>query len=125
MRVLDDARFCELFAAGSRAEVPIVGKLSLGGEAVRVSGQVDRLAVTKTAVLIGDFKTDRMPPRRIEDVPPSYVRQLAHYRAVLMRLYPDRAVRAALVWTEAPDLMELSAESLERALGDHVAARAP
>jgi ATP-dependent helicase/nuclease subunit A len=125
MRVLDDARFCELFAAGSRAEVPIVGKLSLGGEAVRVSGQVDRLAVTKTAVLIGDFKTDRMPPRRIEEVPPSYVRQLAHYRAVLMRLYPDRAVRAALVWTEAPDLMELSAELLERVLGDHVAARAP
>ena len=33
--------------------------------------------------------------------------------------------RAALIWTEAPDLMELSPTVLERALADHVAARAP
>ena len=37
----------ELFAPGSRAEVPIVGRLVLGGETIRVSGQVDRLAVTQ------------------------------------------------------------------------------
>jgi ATP-dependent helicase/nuclease subunit A len=125
MRVLDDAGFHELFASGSRAEVPIVGMIDLGGEMVTIAGQVDRLSVTQGAVLIGDFKTNRPPPRRIEEVPPSYVRQLAHYRAVLMKLYPDRPVRAALIWTEAPDLMELSAEVLERALADHVAARVP
>ncbi len=32
MRVLDDPRFCELFAAGSRAEVPIVGRVSVNGK---------------------------------------------------------------------------------------------
>jgi ATP-dependent helicase/nuclease subunit A len=125
IRVLDDAHFRELFASGSRAEVPIIGKLRLGSETVLISGQVDRLSVTQGAVLIGDFKTNRPPPRRIEEVPPSYVRQLALYRALLMKLYPDRPVRAALIWTEAPDLMELSAEVLERALAHHVAARAP
>ena len=125
MRVLGDARFGELFAPASRAEVPIVGKLTLGSESVFVSGQVDRLSVTETVVLIGDFKTNRPPPRRIEEVPSSYVRQLALYRAVLTRLYPDRPVRAALIWTEVPDLMELSAEALEGALSNHVAARAP
>jgi ATP-dependent helicase/nuclease subunit A len=114
--VLDDPRFNELYGAQSRAEVPIVGRLQIGGTTVRVSGQVDRLAVTQASVLIGDFKTDRRPPRRIEDVAPSHVKQLAQYRAVLQKLYPDRPVRAALIWTEVPELMELSGEVLDAAL---------
>jgi ATP-dependent helicase/nuclease subunit A len=116
MLVLDDRRFYELYGPGSRAEVPIVGKIMAGGGTVPVSGQVDRLVVTQAAVLIADFKTDRPAPRRIEEVPPAYVRQLALYRAVLQKLYPDRSVRAALIWTEVPDLMELSAEALDAAL---------
>ena len=102
MHVLEDARFAELFAPGSRAEVPIIGKLTVDGDKVRVSGQIDRLAVTQAAVLIADFKTNRPAPRRIEDVPQSYVRQLALYRAVLAKLYPDKPLRAALIWTEVP-----------------------
>jgi len=115
--------FAALFDAGSRAEVPIVGRLNIGGEIIRVAGQVDRLAVTQGSVLIADFKTNRPAPRRIEDVPPAYVRQLALYRAVLMKLYPEKSVRAALVWTEVPDLMELSAEALDAALAQVTSAR--
>ncbi|MFA6265920.1 MAG: double-strand break repair helicase AddA [Pseudolabrys sp.] len=111
MRVLDDARFGELFGPGSRAEVPIVGKLTVGGEEIRVSGQVDRLVVTKDWVLIADYKTNRPAPRTQAEVPPQYVRQLALYRAVLAKLYPGRGIRCALIWTEVPDLMELSADS--------------
>ena len=88
-----------------------------------VSGQVDRLTVTKTYILIGDFKTNRPPPRALDDVPPQYVRQLALYRAVLAKLYPDRPIRAALIWTEVPDLMELSAEALDSALARVTSAR--
>jgi ATP-dependent helicase/nuclease subunit A len=123
--VLDDERFRELFATGSRAEVPIVGQLTFGRRTVSVSGQVDRLSVTPAGVLIGDFKTSRPPPRRIEQVPRSYVRQLAAYRGVLKKLYPDMPIRCALVWTEAPDLMEFSSAVLDQALADHVAAIAP
>ncbi len=47
---------------------------------------------------------------------PAYVRQLALYRAVLRQLYPTRIVRAALLWTEAPELMEISASALDAAL---------
>ena len=108
--LVENKDFSELFTPGSRAEVPIVGKLS---EGVLVSGQVDRLSVNKDQVLIADFKTTRMPPRRIEEVPVAYVEQLAAYRAVLQKLYPDRPVRAALIWTEVPDLMELSADLLD------------
>jgi len=123
MLVLEDARFYELYGPGSRAEVPIVGRLILGGKTVRVSGQIDRLAVTQGSVLIGDFKTNRPPPRRIEEVPPAYVTQLALYRAVLTKLYPDKLVRAALIWTEVPDLMEFSGEVLDAALARITSAR--
>lgn len=112
--VLSDKRFSALFASGSRAEVPIVGDLPQG----RVSGQIDRLAVTQDAVLIADFKTNRPAPRKIETVPKNYIRQLALYRAVLARLYPDRPIRAALVWTEVPDLMEIPPGALDAALAE-------
>jgi ATP-dependent helicase/nuclease subunit A len=116
MLVLEHPHFSELFAPGSRAEVPIVGRLILGSETVRVSGQVDRLAVTQSSVLIADFKSDRDVPSRIEAIRPKYGEQLALYRAVLKKLYPDKLVCAALVWTEVPDLMELSAQALDAAL---------
>jgi ATP-dependent helicase/nuclease subunit A len=115
-RVLADPRFGDLFGAGSRAEVPIVGRIATGGRTIAVSGQVDRLAVTPGGVLIADYKTNRPAPRRPEEVPAAYVRQLALYRAVLSRIYPNRPVRAALIWTEVPDLMEISAQMLDRAL---------
>jgi ATP-dependent helicase/nuclease subunit A len=117
MALLDDPVFAPLFAAGTRAEIPIVGRIARAGKAaLLVSGQVDRLAVTPNAVLIADYKTDRPAPRRLEDVPRSYVTQLALYRAVLRRLYPDREVRAALVWTDVPELIELPGAALDAAL---------
>jgi ATP-dependent helicase/nuclease subunit A len=58
--LIADPRFGELFAAGSRAEVPIVGRLN-GGMLV-VSGLVDRLAVMAESVLIADYKTNRPAP---------------------------------------------------------------
>ena len=108
--VLDDARFSQLFLPGSRAEIPIIGRLQ--GGTLAVSGQVDRLAVTNDSVLIADYKTGRAVPRRLE----AYVTQLALYRAVLAQLYPDKPIRAALVWTDVPDLMEVSAAALDAAL---------
>jgi ATP-dependent helicase/nuclease subunit A len=115
MTVLGDKRFAPLFAPGSRAEVSIAGKVMRNGELQSVAGYVDRLAVTEAEVLIGDYKTNRPPPRRIADVPPSYIRQLALYRAVLQKIYPTKMVRAALIWTETPDLMELSQDVLDDA----------
>ena len=116
LRMLDDERFHELFAGASRAELPIVGRFPHGGRMLAVSGQVDRLAVTGDAVLIGDFKTNRPAPSRLDDVPPAYICQLALYRGALLQLYPGKAIRAALIWTEIPDLMEIPAARMEAAL---------
>ncbi len=112
--MLADQRFAALFAPGSRAEVPIVGRI---GER-RVTGVVDRLVVTPDEILIADYKTNRPAPRSLAETQEhyqGYVKQLALYRAVLMRLYPGRPVRAALVWTDIPDLAEIPAEALDAA----------
>jgi ATP-dependent helicase/nuclease subunit A len=114
LALLHDNRFAELFLPGSRAEVPIVGRLSPPGRPqLAVSGQVDRLAVTDAAVLIADYKTNRPAPAKPPD---AYVTQLALYRAVLAELYPDKTIRAALIWTDTPDLIEISASAMDSEL---------
>src|SRR5438105_4373446 len=81
-----------------------------------VSGQIDRLVVTPGEVLIVDYKTNHAPPRTVVEAPRTYVRQLALYRAVLRKLYPRLPVRAALLWTETPELMEIYAPALDAQL---------
>jgi len=113
--MLNDPRFAALFAPGSRAEVPIVGRIGKD----TVTGVVDRLVVAPDAILIADYKTNRPAPRSFAETQEryqSYVKQLALYRAVLMRLYPGRPVRAALMWTDIPALAEIPAEALDEAL---------
>jgi ATP-dependent helicase/nuclease subunit A len=117
MAVLDEPRFAPVFASGSRAEVSIVGRLAREGEPpILVSGQIDRLVVTDNEVLIVDFKTNQAPPAAATEAPIAYVRQLALYRAVLRQLYPQRTVRAALLWTETTEFMEISASALDAEL---------
>lgn len=118
--ILSGERFAPLFAAGSRAEVPIVGRIVRPGRApLLISGQVDRLAVAPTSVLVADYKTNHAPPRSLEEALagfPDYVLQLALYRAVLQSIYPNHAVAAGLIWTEIPALMEIPGHALEAAL---------
>jgi ATP-dependent helicase/nuclease subunit A len=117
LALLADSRFAAVFAHGSRAEVSIIGRLEQTGRPPALaSGQIDRLVVTPAEVLIVDFKTNHAPPGTAAEAPRGYVRQLALYRAVLGKLYPQRAVRAALLWTETPELMEVSAPALDAEL---------
>ena len=113
LRVIEDSVFAPLFAPGSRAEVRVVGEIA-GRHGIEVlSGQVDRLVVTADAVMIVDYKTNRPPPQLEADVPPLYLRQMAAYRAALARVYPDRPVACALLWTDGPRLMPLSSWLLD------------
>jgi ATP-dependent helicase/nuclease subunit A len=119
LTILNDLIFAELFAPGSRAEVPIVGRIARFGAApLAVSGQVDRLAVTRDAVLIADYKTDRAPAGRLAEVPKDYVGQLAAYRAVLGRVYPEKTIRAALIFTEGPNVVEVPGAVMEASLAE-------
>jgi ATP-dependent helicase/nuclease subunit A len=117
LALIADPRFAPVFAPGSRAEVSIVGRLERPHRpAAPVSGQIDRLVVTDSEVLIVDFKTNHAPPKQEAEAPRGYVRQLALYRAVLGKLYPQRPVRTALLWTETAEFMEISAPALDAEL---------
>ena len=72
--------------------------------------------MTPSEVLIVDYKTNHAPPDHAAEAPPAYIRQLALYRAVLAKLYPQLTIRAALLWTEMPELMEISAPALDAQL---------
>lgn len=114
--VLDDHRFAPVFGPGSRAEVALSGGAPELPPGVAISGRIDRLVITPERVLVIDYKTNRPAPDRIEDADPAYVLQLAVYVAVLRRLYPDRPVEAALVWTDGPKLMPVPQVLMDTAL---------
>ncbi len=77
---------------------------------------MDRLIATEGAVFVVDYKTDSLVQTGLDDVPPAYIAQLALYRAVLMRIYPGKKVRAALIFTAGPLLLEIPASTLDAAL---------
>ena len=106
--VLNDPDFAPIFGPGSRAEVPLIGKV-LGQV---ISAQLDRLLITQTEVLVVDFKTNRPPPRKPSEVADVYLRQMAAYRMALREIYPDKKIKCALLWTVGPHLMPLEVEQL-------------
>jgi ATP-dependent helicase/nuclease subunit A len=112
LAVLETPEFAPLWGPQAQAEVPVV--CLINGRAL--SGQMDRIVVTDERVLIVDYKTIRPPPESEDAVAPIYLRQLASYRAALERIYPDRPVACAILWTEAPRLMPISPALLERHL---------
>ena len=109
LAVLRHPEFAAIFGAGSRAEVPVVGK---AGKKI-LSGQMDRVLVTDKEVLIIDYKTNRPPPQQAKDVPVIYLKQMAAYRSVIQNIYPQHVIKCALLWTDGPNLMPLSENLLD------------
>ncbi|HEX2150384.1 MAG TPA: 3'-5' exonuclease, partial [Stellaceae bacterium] len=116
MTVLTDPDLAELWGPASQAEVPVVGLIpgDAPGASHALSGQIDRVVVTRTRVLVVDFKTMRPVPARDDEVPAIYLHQLAMYRAALARIYRDRPIECALLWTDGPLLMPISPALLDR-----------
>ncbi|QIQ86264.1 double-strand break repair helicase AddA [Erythrobacter sp.] len=117
LRVLDEPDFAAIFSARALAEVPLAA--TIGG--IVVAGTADRLLVEEARVTVVDFKTTRRPPERLEEVPEATLRQMAAYVAALEAIYPGRAVRAGVLYTHAPLLIDLPGETLapfKHALGE-------
>ena len=104
LAVLNHPEFAAIFGPNSRAEVPITGLLPDGR---LISGQIDRLLVTPGEIYIIDYKTNRPPPTDPADIPAIYRRQIKAYADTLRAIYPDRTIKAALLWTDGPNLMPL------------------
>ena len=107
LRVLETPELAPLFGPGSRAEVPLAGLVETAMGPKAITGQVDRLLIKRDAISLVDFKSQRPAPAEPEDVPIFYLKQMAAYRALLQRIYPGRAIRSYLLWTDGPRLMQL------------------
>jgi ATP-dependent helicase/nuclease subunit A len=103
LRVLNDEKLGHIFSEAGRAEVPITG--TINGKTT--SGQVDRLLVIDHEIIIVDYKTHRVPPANIQEVPTIYLHQLATYKEILQRIYPHHTIRCILLWTQTLDIMEI------------------
>ncbi|HEX2760236.1 MAG TPA: double-strand break repair helicase AddA [Rhizomicrobium sp.] len=108
LRVLDHPQFGPVFGPGSRAEVSIHAARPDLGLKAPIVGRLDRLAVSDDQVLILDFKTNRPPPVRAEDVSPVYLDQMALYRAAAELVFPNRRIVCGLLFTDGPRLLQLS-----------------
>lgn len=104
------------FSENSRAEISIMGTLRLGRKDYAVSGRIDRLAVEGDRVILIDYKTNRVPPVREDQVSSAHIAQLAIYKSILQPLYPGKSFTCALVYTENASFLTLSDEALSAAL---------
>jgi ATP-dependent helicase/nuclease subunit A len=115
LRVRRDLLLAHVFAPGSYGEVPLRGLVDWQGEKVDLAARLDRVIVGERDVMIVEFKTDRVVPKADSSIPRSYVTQLALYRAAVARLFEDRAVNCAILWTAEPRLTVLPTRLLEAA----------
>ncbi len=116
LAVLRNPEFNPLFTRESRAEVAIAAEVPRkngAGPALRLTGKIDRLAVHDDSVLIVDYKTNRPPPRDPARVAEAYLLQLAAYRLAVQRIFPRKRVRAAILWTDGPRIMEIADKVLD------------
>lgn len=113
--LLDEARevltapaLADVFDLPEGAEVLAEMRLAVpwfGG--VPLSGQIDRLVITKDAVTAIDYKSNRDVPARPEDVPLGILRQMAAYRAALGQIWPGLRTEVAVLWTATRQVMVL------------------
>lgn len=108
LNVLHHETFGHLFTANAKAEVPVVGEVLIDGEHYAVRGQIDRLLVEKDRVLIVDYKTNRPPVLDAKKIPTAYRYQLRAYAALMEKIYPDKKIETAILWTSIPYLLPVS-----------------
>ncbi|HRY06927.1 MAG TPA: PD-(D/E)XK nuclease family protein, partial [Hyphomicrobiaceae bacterium] len=124
LAILTSPEFAPLFGPQSQAEVAIAAEIPRPdgrGPALKLNGQIDRLAVEADTVYVIDYKTNRPPPREASQVADAYLLQLAAYRLALAQMFPQKAMKGAILWTDGPRLMEISDATLityERKLWD-------
>ena len=116
LAVLRDPAFAPLFGPLSRAEVAIVADIAHPqgrGPALRLAGKIDRLVQDGKSVMIVDYKTNRPPPKDEAQVAEAYLLQLAAYRLAVQQIFRAAHVRAAILWTGGPRIMEISTAALD------------
>ncbi len=93
----------DLFSPLSQPEVPIIGEV----DGKIISAKVDRLVICNDKIMIVDYKTNRPAAKSIAEVPEIYINQLAFYKKLLQKIYPDKIVETYLLWTNTCNMMKV------------------
>jgi ATP-dependent helicase/nuclease subunit A len=101
--VLSDARFAAMFGPRSLGEAPLAATLPDGRV---IAGTADRLLVEDGQVSVLDFKTGRVPDGEAQ-IPAAHRAQMKAYAEALRVIFPGRHIRAALLYTSGPKLIEV------------------
>jgi ATP-dependent helicase/nuclease subunit A len=98
--ILRNPEFGFIFKNKSYSEVELA---YIDGEEAKTA-RIDRLVFAPDAIWIIDYKSDASVP---DAAPEKYLGQIALYRSLVAKIYPDKKIRAAILWTSAPKLMEI------------------
>ncbi len=110
INIIENEEFAPIFSKNSIAEMPFHGLIEekVNGELFAVTGIIDRIVITKNNIYIIDYKTNRIPPKNIADIPSQYIKQMQMYKETLKKIYPKRTIKTALLWTSVPKLTILN-----------------
>jgi ATP-dependent helicase/nuclease subunit A len=110
-RVLQHPDLARLFGPDTLAEAAVTAPW---GDRM-LAGTIDRLIIAPDHVLIVDYKSNAVIPDRPEATPEGILRQLGAYAHMLARIYPDRRIETAVLWTKIPSLMRIDPEIVRHA----------
>ncbi|WP_308917074.1 double-strand break repair helicase AddA [Jannaschia sp. LMIT008] len=95
----------DLYGPGSLAEAPFVLPPANGRPGLR--GTMDRVVPGADDVLVVDYKSNRVVPGDVDDLPDGILRQMGAYGAAAAAIWPGRRIRCAVLWTATNALMEV------------------
>ena len=110
LKVINFPCLSEIFSENAFVEVPLNGTLKENGIDREVRARVDRLVVSDKEVIITDFKTDKRPPKKFDDIEERYQKQMNLYYKLIKKIYPKHIIRPMLIWTEGPKIIEFPEE---------------
>jgi len=113
--VLNAPALAQFFASDALNEVPVTADLPDIG---RIYGIIDKLLITPQKVTAIDFKSNRVIPQTVEQVPEGLLRQMGAYAAALAQIYPDHEIETGLIWTAGAHYMPLPHDLVTQALGN-------
>lgn len=96
-----------LFSHNAKAEVPIIGKIN----GKTISGRIDRLIIKDDEIIVVDYKTTINIPNNISQINKSSLRQLDIYQQIIANIYPNKKVKACIVWTSNASTMFVDSKS--------------
>ncbi len=86
--------FSDIFGENSYAEVSVSGEI----QGQRFNGEIDRLLIIDHTITLIDFKSNKVIPPSLEEVPQHYLGQLFIYRELLQKIYPHHEILCELIW---------------------------